>query len=141
MTTPTPAWLRRHLADQGHIDIDSGATEAARITRCGRCRRPTWVALEPRGLSRRLDLQPLTALGEALAILNGRTTCGMYREAGALRIESRTTDRIRGHPAASPGTDVLLEHRCQDPPINLPRTGTSITWPVTPPPATDQPPF
>lgn len=143
MTPPADGlkpWLRKHLETQGHIDPDTGATETARLTRCPRCRRPTWIALEPHGLARRLDTDPLTPLGEALAILNGRTTCGLYRQANTLRIEPRTLDRIRGHPAATPNTDVLLEHKCTQPPLNLPTTETALKWPAANTPPTD-PPF
>lgn len=139
MPDPMAPWLRRHLENQGHIDPTTGATENVRITHCDTCRRPTWVGLEPRGFARQLDPSPLTPIGEALAILQGRNASGMYRAGNRLEIELRTLDRIRNHPAGTPNTDVLLEHRCHNPGHHLPRTTTALTWPTARPPITGEP--
>lgn len=67
-----------------------------------------------------VDPAPLSNLGEALALLQGRTTYD-HRRRGQ-QIEERDDFTVKGSPAETPGwyragSDVVAEHRCGTTPL------------------------
>lgn len=62
----------------------------------------------------KVDVTPLTAVGEALAILAGRTTY-LLRTTGRPELDHRSRWHIAG--ASADDVTVLAEHRCGAPPL------------------------
>lgn len=58
------------------------------------------------------DPEPLSRLGEALALIDGRGTVGLLWLGDRYEIASRDHFRIRGSPAGTNGVDVLVRHEC-----------------------------
>lgn len=72
----------------------------------------------------RVDPTPVTALGEVMALLDGRTTYRLYA-AGRLELDHRSRWHITG--ASADHVLVLAEHRCQTPPLpTRPATNTAL---------------
>lgn len=121
MTRPEPManWLLRKLMVDGVIG-PGGITRKAKPRRC-KCRalilagldHPTTCAIE-----RRVDPDPLTPLGEALALVEGRYTISLNHEAGAYVLNQRYALQIQTWPAGTRASeDILRQHRCSTPPI------------------------
>lgn len=122
-------WLQQHLTDIGAWNAD-GVGRKARVTRhgCG-ARIAAGLDSDRGGLRAVADLAALTPLGEALALIDGRTT---YALRGRLRLEldRRDSFHVAGSPAGSRDYPVLPEHRCGSPPpdstpIELTKTTTT----------------
>jgi hypothetical protein len=80
------------------------------------------------------DVTPLTALGEALALIAGRAT---YLRRGVFRVEldHRSSWHIAG--ASADQVDVLAEHRCGAPPLPTKPVATNADEKESP----DEPPY
>ena len=141
---PIPNWLLKKLMIDGVIG-PGGITRKAKPRRC-KCRaviltgldHPTMCALE-----RRVDPDPLTPLGEALALVEGRYTVSLNHEAGAYVLNQRYDLQIQDWPASTRhGEDILRQHRCTTPPIVGPLLADS-TFPASKPMtrANSTPPF
>lgn len=133
-----PDWLRRHLEASGHLSPD-GVTRAARTTHCRRC-----GAVVMRGLDgdkaafpATVDPEPLTALGEVLALLAGRGTYELRWVGHRYELDARDQWQIQGRPPAE--IHAVAEHACGS---GLTAAGYRPDDP-TPPPTEypDDPPF
>jgi hypothetical protein len=110
--------------------------------RCPACRRMTVEGADARtGLPVRAESQPLSKLGEALALLAGRGTFSLQRIGGQLEIAGRDQFSIRGQPAGTKGVDVLVRHDCQYDRAELPRMRTNIPSLRTAVPLPADPPY
>jgi hypothetical protein len=121
-TPKIPAWLRRHLHDTGAM-VD-GVTRRARIQTCPRCHRVVIRGLtdEPCSTLATADPTPLSNLGEALALMQGRVTYDLAYRGGRLELDDRDDFHIKGSPPETPNwwranADVLAEHRCNTDPL------------------------
>jgi hypothetical protein len=121
-TTKIPEWLRRQLAETGVIT--QGFTRRARPATCRMCRQPVvkgWTE-EPCAVLASCDPAPLSNVGEAVALLQGRMTFDLARRGGRYELDLRESDHIHGSPPERPDQwrragDVLAQHRCPtDPP-------------------------
>lgn len=97
----TPTWLRRHLQHN---------SRAATLRLCPRCKTPTITGLDSdiAALAVRCDPTPLNAIGEAIALLGGRTTYDLASGPGRKELWPRNADHIsvtRRYP-------VLADHQC-----------------------------
>lgn len=110
--TRLPAWLQRHLETIGAANTD-GVARKARATRCRRCGAPILAGLDADicGWPARVDPAPLTAQGEAAAILTGRTTYRLNGTHSHIEIDRREDFNIRGTPP-SDECIVVAEHAC-----------------------------
>jgi hypothetical protein len=80
---------------------------------CPKCRRVVMTGPNAdTGLDLTADPQPLTALGEALALMAGRATVELRWRYDHYEIAGRDHFRIRGSPAGTNGLDVLIVHEC-----------------------------
>lgn len=109
----TPRWLTEHLAKTGALHTD-GISRTARVRRCQDC--PAWTVV---GLDADraagpavADPTPLTRVGEALALLAGRTTYTLRRFGGRLELDHRHRWAIAGDQVGGGDYDVVVEHRC-----------------------------
>ena len=137
---PIPDWLVRRLQAQGHIDPDTGATRRAHMTTCPRCGRHVIIGFDgdprrPHGgyMTRVVDPQPLTDLGEARAYLTGRQTYEVSWFGDHWEINGpRTHSRIEFLPASNNGqlVDVVVEHHCDKSAEPLPHQHTQIPDPA-----------
>lgn len=141
---PLPDHVVKMLIAQGHIDATTGATRRARVTTCRTCHRSVIVGFVgdpgPRGccaIATVLEVTPLTNDGEALAILNGRSTypirwVGDHYQIGPWRSQLY----IRNLPAENNRqVDIHVEHSCTLSKMALPGKPTGIPDPY---PATTQ---
>jgi hypothetical protein len=113
MTTPWE-YVKAKLVENGSMDV-AGNTRRAKARGCTRCHAPV-IAGYDADLCARLvvvDPYPLTALGEAVAQLQGRYTCALHR-GGRPELDTRTDWRIAHTPAGSKRFDVLASHVCND---------------------------
>lgn len=147
-------WLRDHLVASGHM-TETGLTRRARLRPCpghiktpvDRRRCPALVLAglddDKCALEARADPTPLSPLGEALAVVEGRITYTLRREGPGWVLDSRDHHAIDHAPAGSrPRHDVVRQHRCGTPPPEGP-LATSSSFPETAPqpPAGATPPF
>ena len=110
-------WVTQMLIDTGRMDA-AGLTRKARLRTCMACRRSTLAGLDGRvaGLSVWCDLTELSALGEAMALIDGRATYEVWDATVRPELERRDVWRVRAHPPGSEGCrPVLAEHRCGAP--------------------------
>lgn len=117
-------WLQRHLEDRGLWDTD-GVGRAARARRC-RCRQYVLAGLDSDrcALPVAVDPDPLSARGEAVALIAGRSTYSLRFLSGRLELDHRGHFEIRG--GRTYRVDVLAGHRCDQPSIGLaPGLGTA----------------
>jgi hypothetical protein len=100
----TPSWIQRGRG---------GATRAAGIRLCPKCRAPIITGLDADicAFTVRVDPTPLTPLGEAVAVLQGRTTYNLAGGPGRKELDPREAHHIE-KPRRYP---VLAEHRCNRP--------------------------
>lgn len=133
-----PTWLRDHLIRTGAM-TEKGVTRAVRSRHC-RCALVILTGLTDDracALEAIVDPRPLTALGEALALLEGRYTVTLRNQAGRFVLDDRNSFAIAGAPAGSRmRQDVHAEHRCGRPlpPTAFgPSTFPTATAPSLPP--------
>lgn len=97
-----PAWLQRRQAGD--------TTRAATIRLCPSCRAPVLVGYDADHLALKAvcDPTPLTPLGEAVALITGRTTYALTPGRDRKELDYRDEWRI-GHPTRNP---ILAAHQC-----------------------------
>jgi hypothetical protein len=79
-----------------------------------------------------VDSTPLSAIGEALALLAHRATFAVQRIGGRLRFTGlRDANRITSRPAGTPRLDIYATHACGAAPL------PSCESAFTPPPPAD----
>lgn len=111
-----PEWLARRLDAAGLMDISTGAMRSARVAICPTCQARVFRGINADwgGWSVDADLEPLSALGEALALMAGRTTLELRWLGNRYELDGRDPFRISGAPAGTrAGLDVLLAHECE----------------------------
>lgn len=127
-------WLQRHLEDRGLWDTD-GVGRAARARRCRTCRSYVLAGLDADrcALPVAVDPDPLSRLGEAAALIAGRTTYSLRFRSGRLELDDRSQYEIRGDAGReAPRRDVLAGHVCGQPSIGAaPALGTTSRLGVT----------
>ena len=141
---PTTSWLLDHLIRAGHV-TETGATRRARIRTCPSCHEPILIGLDADScaIEAHVDPTPLTALGEALAVVEGRWTWALRREGTRYVLDPRDHHDIAWAPAATVArTDVLRAHRCHtDPATGALTAPTSFAEAAPALPADATPPF
>lgn len=136
----TAPWLQRYLEDRGLWNAD-GFARAARGRRCRICREYTLAGLDSDrcALPVAVDPEPLSARGEAAALLAGRTTYSLRFLSGRLELDRRSHFEIRGEQRR---LDILARHVCGEPSIGLaPGLGALSRLDPLPDPVTAEPPF
>lgn len=130
-------WLIAHLETTGRWNAD-GAARRARV-RTHSCGAVVVHGLDAYtcGIPTTADPTPLSALGEALALIAGRPTYTLTRTGNRLELDHRTQHHIAGHPAGTLPADVVAAHQCHTP--QLPTLPT-VHKPRPPAPPTDGPP-
>lgn len=114
-----PQWLAQHLINAGHWDVN-GLSRNARGRRCRDCGDwvlAGWDADRCAGTAY-VDPTPLSALGEAMALVGGLDTYLLRRHEGrTFRLDRRHRWAIASKPAGHPGLrgDVVAEHQCNAP--------------------------
>lgn len=100
----TPRWLQRKLAD---------SQRAATLRLCPRCKAPIIVGLDDNRAARNVtcDPTPITELGEAYALVQGRTTYCFADDNGRKILWHRYEWNIKA-PRRWP---VLATHKCRQP--------------------------
>lgn len=106
-----PRWLADRLVEDGVLS-ESGLSRTARIRAHPPCRIPTMAGIDSDGLDAWCELAPLSAAGEAGALLAGRRTHRLHAD----RLVRRDQWSIAGRPAGSDASEpVFAEHRCRQP--------------------------
>lgn len=107
-----PDWLARHLEDTGKLGPDR-IGRAARLHRCKHCGRHILTGLDNDMCASvaNADPTPLSPLGEALALIGGRTTYALHQATDRLELQVRDRWQITGAPAGT-RYDVLPAHTC-----------------------------
>jgi hypothetical protein len=107
------AVIPAHLADAAAHDAIG---RRAKHRLCGQCQAVVLVGLDADRCAgeAHTDPDPITGIGEVLALLAGRATYRL-RRAGRLQLDHRTRWHIAGEPADH--VDVVAEHRCGAPPL------------------------
>jgi hypothetical protein len=97
---PIPAWL---------TPTHAVTSRAARLRTCPKCRRPVLVGLDAERAGMRVvaDPTPITALGEAIALLSKRPTFDLIG-AGKKELNYRDSFAISGDRRYP----VIAQHRC-----------------------------
>lgn len=78
-----------------------------------------------------VDSRPLNAMGELIALLEGRATYDLAWRGSRYEIDFRYVENVKGNPPGSrPNVDVVCEHRCDQPITYIAplRRGGSPTW-------------
>ena len=123
-----PDWLAQHLVDTGHWDVH-GVGRTARGRKCHKCKTFILAGLDADrcASSAYADPTPLSALGEAMALVAGRQTYALRRSANGFRLDVRDRWQIASQPAG-PGRrfDVIADHVCNDPGPTGPLLAESI---------------
>lgn len=111
-----PPAVLEHLQREGHL-TETGLTRRARPRTCVRCQAWTVAGLDADilALEARCDPTPLSALGEVLALVDGRRTVDLIRTRGRLELEQRWGEHIDTFPAGGGHGDVLASHVCGQP--------------------------
>lgn len=120
-------WLRNKLLHDGILD-PRGVGRPIQIRTCPDCRASIIRGLDDDrcALLATVDPQPLSPLGEALALIEGRYTVTLRHDRGRLVLDTRDSFHIKGSPAGTRhGEDVLRMHRCGSPPLEPPLTTDS----------------
>lgn len=107
-------YIRDRLVRAGLMDDDTGATRSARAVRCPKCRRAIFqgIGADWGGYVVQADPEPLSPLGEALALLSGRATVELRWLGDRYELDCRDHFRITGTPAGTNGIDILVRHDC-----------------------------
>lgn len=136
-----PSWLKRSLIASGRMS-ESGLTRRARVVRCRKCGVPTMAGYDAAvaALDAWCDLTDLSALGEALALCEGRRTYTLWEMGDRLELDARDRWMITGQPAGT-GRTVLTEHRCAAPVPALWAAPQPESAPELPDPDPDTIPF
>ncbi|WP_067428314.1 hypothetical protein [Nocardioides jensenii] len=116
-----PDWLREQLQRQGVLSI-TGINRRAQARSCT-CGAQILAGLDATiaALQVFVDPIPLSPLGEAMALLEGRRAVSLNREGGTWVLNDRYDLQIEGWPAGTKrGEDVLREHRCGSSPLTQP---------------------
>lgn len=137
-----PIAAARRLEALGFMDPDTGATRSAKARPCEGCRRPVIRGLDDdwTALTVACDPEPLSAFGEAAAVLAGRKTFTLALRGGRYELDRRDEWRMRGDPAGTGRIDVLMEHKCgqkgqfEQTESNLRVPGANSASPDAPPP-------
>lgn len=97
-----PAWLQRTRAGE--------AFRAVALRTCHRCRSPILVGLDADmcAITVRADPTPLTQLGEAIAVLQGRTTYDLVSYDGRKELNPRNAHHIKSERRYT----ILADHHC-----------------------------
>lgn len=106
------------LARAGLVDDHGHAVgRKAKARSCPVCRRAVMTGLSSAfgGFAVSADPQPLSPMGEALALMAGRGTFSLRWLGDHYELDKRDHFRIRGSPAGTKGIDVLVEHECAKP--------------------------
>jgi len=107
-------WLVDSLIDKGVL-TPGGFGRRAQLKRCSRCGRLTFVGLDDVIMAElaTVDVAPLDAMGELLAVLGGLGTWDLSWRGGRYELDRRESHHIAAHPPGTrAGTDVLNGHRC-----------------------------
>lgn len=107
-------WLIRHLEQTGAWSRD-GIGRVAKLRRCQAC--PAWTITgldaDRCAFAVTTDTQPLSPLGEALAVVTGRVTFALRRTAGSrITLDHRHPIAIAATPAGAGDYDVVAAHVC-----------------------------
>ena len=110
---------RQRRAPHPYAHLATKHPDGIRATWCATCKAPVVAGLDNLvcALDARVDAVPLTPLGEALAVLGGRTTYEL-RTGKPPRIVRRTAQMILARPAgattrrAHAAYDVVAAHQC-----------------------------
>jgi hypothetical protein len=90
----------------------------AQLKPCKQCRITVWQGFDGEvcALLAYADVMPLSAIGEVLALLDGRRTYRLMRRGERSALQVRDRWDIRTHPAGQSSArctyDVLAQHRC-----------------------------
>ena len=88
------------------------------------------------------DPTPVSAIGEVLALIDGRRTFELRRLGGRYELDLRTPERISGNPIGTRGIDVLIEHSHDGKGRQYPHGETAIIeYRVTPDAELGEPPY
>ena len=141
-----PAEPKRPRRTHPARHLETKHDDGIRASWCRTCRAPVLTGLDAEtcAFDARVDPTPLTALGEALALLAGLRTYDLRIVGRIPRIRRRNAAAINRRPAGTPSAgfraaDVVAEHRC-----NTPTADTLTTTPNLQPPATHhvkEPPY
>jgi len=107
-------WLLDSLIAKGVL-TPAGIGRRAHVRRCRDCGRYTFVGLDDVVMAgvATVDVAPLDALGELLALLCGLTTYDLSWRGDRYEIDRRESHHIRSAPPGSKaGNDVVNDHRC-----------------------------
>lgn len=106
--------LHEHLVRAGHV-TETGVTRKVTARSCRRCGGPVLAGIDGdvMAFEATVDPEPLNRIGEALAVLEGRGTWALNREADRFVLNPRDSHEIAHHPATTRSReDVVREHRC-----------------------------
>lgn len=131
-----PEWLVRHLQTIGAIGNDR-VFRAARPARCRHCACPVLTGLDADRMAwvATVDPLPLAPIGEALALLAGRSTYALHVGVGRCELQIRDRWQIQGSPAGT-RYDVMATHVCGGPWLPQAPTVSRV-----PDPLPTEPPF
>jgi hypothetical protein len=133
MKTPVPEWA-----------VPGSAHRAARPTNCESCGRYVLRGLnrDKGGIAVDCDPEPLSPLGEALALLAGFITYESQWFGGQHTISWRDRYAIASHQAGD-GIDALIGHHCDRPELagDFPRMRSVHSYRSVTAPLPDEPPF
>jgi hypothetical protein len=107
-----PEFVKKRLIASGLMDEATGATRRARARRCEQCRQPVMRGIDADWAGSVVDCDPtpVSALGEVMALVDGRRTYELRYLGDRYEIDLRTPERIRGNPVGTSGLDVLVAH-------------------------------
>lgn len=123
------AWLWRHLEQTGVVGPDR-VGRSVRATACRTCCGQTLTGLDNDrcAVVAHADPEPVSPLGEALALLAGRKTYALHPSANGYELVLRYDKQIAAAPPGTRGYDVLAEHACNSTALpNLPSAYAGIT--------------
>lgn len=98
----------------GHGDPGGSMARGARASICHRCdaHRIHGLDADWAALPAMADAEPLSALGEVQATIQGLRTYDLTRHGAGFQLDGRDHTHVKGRPAGSGRVDVLVEHLC-----------------------------